>query len=56
MEEQENKMSETKKCKHGVIATSCFVCHPELSKAADCIFSPETDAAYAAYKTINKGE
>ena len=48
-------MSVTKKCEHGVVASSCWVCHPELLKCSNFLFSPEMDAAYAAYKTINKG-
>lgn len=47
---RENKMAKVKRCKHGVVVTSCWVCHPELLKCAAWLFSPEMDAAYAAEK------
>ncbi len=47
---RENKMAKVKRCKHGLVVTSCWVCHPELLKCAAWLFSPEMDAAYAAEK------
>jgi len=54
-----NRMIE-ERCEHGVAASSCCVCHPEIlvrtRRAFQSLTTSEMDAAYEAFKKGAKDE
>lgn len=53
-EEESEKVMSEKRCEHGVVTSSCCVCHPEIAEHVQRTFqylvtSPEMDAAYEGY-------